>query len=277
VASQIWSETEAGAAELLAATGQPPRLAIVRVGDDPASVAYARMIELTFRSHGLAAELSLLPADASQTALDQTITALGADPNTQAILLQLPLPTGLRQDQAIDLIPALKDLEGLRSDHAGLLALGRPRFIPSTPLAGLELLRRAGLELRGKLAVVVGRSPIIGRPLLSLLLQADCTVVVCHTRTVDLPALTRQADLLFAAAGRPGLISGEMLKPGVAVVDFGTSLVDGKLVGDVDHDSALAVAGWLSPVPGGTGPVTTAVLGRNLLQAARLQLAAATS
>jgi methylenetetrahydrofolate dehydrogenase (NADP+) / methenyltetrahydrofolate cyclohydrolase len=277
IAAQIWSETESDAAALLDQHGRTARLAVLRVGQDPASVFYARTIERTFRAHGLATTITVLPADASQSTLEERVASLTTDAATQALLLQLPLPSGLRQDRAIEAIPVIKDLEGLRSDHAGLLALGRPRFVPSTPLAGLELLRRTGIGLAGKLAVVVGRSPVIGRPLASLLIQADCTVVVCHSRTTDLPALTRQADLLFAAAGRAGLITGEWIKPGAAVVDFGTSELDGKLVGDVDFASAVQVAGHLTPVPGGTGPVTTAVLGRNLLQAARLQLESSTS
>ena len=185
------------------------------------------------------------------------------------LLLQLPLPPGLQLEPLLEALPLEKDVEGLHPQHAGLLALGRPRFVPSTPLAGLAILERSGVELAGKLAVVVGRSPIVGRPMASLLLQADCTVVVCHSRTRDLASLCRQADLVVAATGRPGLIEAAMIKPGAVVVDFGTTLVDGQLVGDVVFEAAKQVAGAITPVPGGTGPVTTAMLGSNLLQAAR--------
>ena len=196
---------------------------------------------------------------------------LGADPRIHGILLQLPLPAALKAEAMVEHLPLDKDLEGMHPYHVGRLALGRPTFIPSTPLAGLEILRRSEIELSGRLAVVVGRSAVIGRPLASLLLRADATVVTCHTRTPDLASLTRQADLLLAAAGRPRLIDGSMVKPGATVIDFGTSEVDGTLVGDVDFESVSTVAGAITPVPGGTGPVTTAMLGRNLLQAARQQ------
>jgi methylenetetrahydrofolate dehydrogenase (NADP+)/methenyltetrahydrofolate cyclohydrolase len=172
----------------------------------------------------------------------------------------------------VELIPPSKDLEGLHPYNAGRLALGRPTFVPSTALAGLELLKRSGIRVDGRLAVIVGRSQIIGRPLASLLIQENATVITCHTRTRDLGALTRQAELLFAAAGRPRLVKADMVQPGTVVVDFGTSEVDGKLVGDVDFEPLSAIAGAITPVPGGTGPVTTAVLGRSLMRAAELAL-----
>lgn len=245
---------------------------MVRIGDDPASEWFLRQISKTFSTHGLAAEAVVLPANSQQSAVEQTLQRLAGEQTTHGLLLQLPLPAGLQLQPLVDSIPLAKDVESLHPYHVGLLALGRPRFIPSTPLAGLEILRRSGVELAGRLAVVIGRSPVIGRPLASLLVQADCTVVVCHSRTRDLASITRQADILLAAAGQPGLVEGEMIKPGAVVIDFGTSEVGGRLVGDVDLDSARGVAAAITPVPGGTGPVTTALLGRNLLQAAREQL-----
>ena len=253
--------------------GVTPRLAIVRVGDDPASVAYQRQISRAFARHGLAASAELLPASASQDEAAAHVNRLCADPDVHGVLLQLPLPPGMRADPLVDQIKLDLDVEGVHPYHAGLLALGRPTRVPSTPMAGLELLRRSDVELTGRLAVVVGRSPIVGRPLASLLILASCTVVVCHTRTRDLGQLTRQADLLFVAAGRPGLVDGSMVRPGATVIDFGTSEVDGRLVGDVDYDSAVRVAGAITPVPGGTGPVTTALLGRSLVALAEDRLA----
>jgi methylenetetrahydrofolate dehydrogenase (NADP+)/methenyltetrahydrofolate cyclohydrolase len=264
----MWKEVERGAADLIASRGRAPRLAILRVGEDPPSVWYARQIERAFGRRKLDTSLEVLAANSDEAKIAAAIRAAGSDPEIDAILLQLPLPVGMRSDVLVELIPPAKDLEGLHPYNAGRLALGRPTFVPSTALAGLELLRRSGIDVEGRLAVVVGRSQIIGRPLGSLLIQENATVIACHTRTRDLAALTRQADLLFAAAGRPGLITSEMVRPGAVIVDFGTSEVDGKLVGDVDFESVTALAGAITPVPGGTGPVTTAVLGMSLVRAA---------
>lgn len=246
-----------------------PQLAVLRVGEDPATASYLRQISRTFAGHGLLASSVTLPADCGQDTVAETLAGLALDPAIHGILLQLPLPAGLRPEPLLEAIPLGKDVEGLHPYHVGQLALGRPSFVPSTPLAGLEILRRSAVELSGRVAVVVGRSPIVGRPMASLLLQADCTVITCHTRSGDLGCFARQADLLVAAAGRAGLIRGDMLKPGAVVIDFGTNELEGRLIGDVDFASASGVASAITPVPGGTGPVTTAVLGRSLLRAAR--------
>jgi methylenetetrahydrofolate dehydrogenase (NADP+) / methenyltetrahydrofolate cyclohydrolase len=272
VASEIWQEIESDADELTRRHGIIPHLAIVQVGDDPASTSYQRQIARSFARHGLQAEVTRLAAESSQDEVAQALESLGADPAVHGVLLQLPLPGHLDSGALIDLLPRGKDLEGLHPYHAGRLVTGRPSFIPSTPLGGIELLRRCEVPLSGRLAVVVGRSAIVGRPMAALLLLADCTVTVCHSRTADLGALVRQADLVIAAVGRPRLVHGSMLKPGAVVVDFGTNEVDGDLVGDVDFETAVEVADAITPVPGGTGPVTTAVLGRSLLQAAGQQL-----
>lgn len=244
-----------------------PRLAIVQAADDPAAAAYLRQIERSFERHGLAATRHL-PASADEAGLTALLDMLAADRAVHGILLTLPLPGGLRLDAVLEHLPLAKDVEGIHPAHAGLLAQGRPRVVPSTPLAGIEILRAAGVELRGKVAVVIGRSPIVGRPLAQLLLLADATVVVCHTRTVDLAGWTRRADVLLVAAGRAGLVDGSMVRPGAVVVDFGINVVGERLVGDVDAASVGEVAGALTPVPGGVGPVTTAVLARNLLDLA---------
>lgn len=271
IAAEVWAEVERDARDLHARRGAAPHLVVVRVGDDPASRSYQRQIERAFGAHGLAVSLELLPESSSQQQVAAALERLAADAAVDGILLQLPLPAGLRAAPLIDALPLDRDLEGLHPYHAGRLALGQPTFVPSTPAAGLEILRRAGVPLTGRLAVVLGRSSVIGRPMASLLLGADCTVLTCHSRTPDLGRYVEQADIVVAAAGRPGLITADMLKPGAAVIDFGTTMVDGKLTGDVEFGPALAVAGAITPVPGGTGPVTTAMLGRNLLQAARLR------
>jgi methylenetetrahydrofolate dehydrogenase (NADP+)/methenyltetrahydrofolate cyclohydrolase len=250
---------------------EAPRLAIVRVGDDAASGSYLRQITRAFEAHSLRVSVVELPDSSGQTEVANVLDRLGRDVSVHGILLQLPLPAELDSQPLLDQLPLAKDVEGVHPYHAGQLAVGRPSFVPSTPLAGMEMLRRSGIGISGRLAVVLGRSAIVGRPMASLLLQADATVTVCHSRTADLGALARQADILVAAVGRTGLLTGEMVKPGAAVIDFGTNVVDGRLVGDADFASVSQVAGFLTPVPGGTGPVTTAMLGSNLIQAARAQ------
>jgi methylenetetrahydrofolate dehydrogenase (NADP+)/methenyltetrahydrofolate cyclohydrolase len=244
-----------------------PCLAIVEAADDPAAAAYLRQIERAFERRGLTTRRRR-PAQVMQDSLGGLLDELGSDPSVHGILLTQPLPAPLRLDQALTRLPAGKDVEGVHPRNTGLLAQGRPAIVPSTPLAGIEILKAAGIELRGKHAVIVGRSPIIGRPLIQLLLMADATVTVCHTRTRDLGSITRQADVLLLAAGRAGLVDGSMVKAGAVVIDFGTNVVGEQLVGDADFASVSAVAGVITPVPGGVGPVTTAVLARNLVELA---------
>jgi methylenetetrahydrofolate dehydrogenase (NADP+)/methenyltetrahydrofolate cyclohydrolase len=183
-------------------------------------------------------------------------------------LLTQPLPSSLSLEAALQHLPPDKDVEGVHPWNAGALAQGRPKIVPSTPLAGMEILNASGVELRGKSAVIVGRSPIVGRPLIQLLLLADATVTVCHTRTADLASVTRQADVLLLAAGRADLIDGSMVKSGAVVIDFGINMMGDQMVGDAAFESVSAVAGAITPVPGGVGPVTNAVLARNLVQLA---------
>jgi methylenetetrahydrofolate dehydrogenase (NADP+)/methenyltetrahydrofolate cyclohydrolase len=244
-----------------------PRLAIVEAADDPASATYLRQIERAFERHGLAT-VRRQPAQTEQTSLDALLDELAADSAVHGILLTQPLPSPLRLDRAVEHLPPGKDVEGIHPWHAGALAQGRAGIVPSTPRAGMEILAANGVTLRGASAVVVGRSPIVGRPLIQLLLLENATVTVCHTRTADLGAVTRQADVLLLAAGRANLVDGSMVKPGAVVIDFGINVVDDKLVGDATSDSVSAVAGAITPVPGGVGPVTTAVLARNLVELA---------
>ena len=247
--------------------GVPPILAIVCAGDDPASAAYLRQIERTFAARALATRVVQLGDRPDEQSLAARIAELVADRMVHGILVQLPLPLPLTFEVVSRCLVA-KDVEGISAPQAGLLAQGRPATVPSTPLAGLEILRAAGTPLAGRTAVVVGRSAIVGRPMAQLLLQHDCTVIVCHSRTPNLGHFTRQADILVAAVGQPALVSAAMVKPGATVIDFGINEVDGQLVGDVDFEAAQTRASAITPVPGGTGPVTTAVLARNLLDLA---------
>jgi len=208
------------------------------------------------------------PAAVTQDALSGLLDEVVADQSVHGILLTQPLPRPLSLVSALRHVPPEKDVEGVHPWNAGALAQGRPAIVPSTPLAGMEILAANSVELRGKSAVIVGRSPIVGRPLIQLLLLQDATVTVCHTRTVDLASVTRQADILLLAAGRADLIDGSMVKPGAVVIDFGINVVDDKLVGDASFASVSAVAGAITPVPGGVGPVTNAVLARNLVELA---------
>lgn len=260
----IWAEVERRAAGLT--TGGPPApcLAIVEGADAPAAAAYLRQIERQFARHGLAT-VRRRPERVEQASLDALLDEVGADPSVHGILLTQPLPAPLDLEASLRHLPVAKDVEGIHPWHAGLLAQGRSSIAPSTPLAGLEILKANGVALLGKHAVVVGRSPIVGRPLIQLLLVEHATVTVCHTRTADLGAVTRQADVLLLAAGRARLVDGSMVKPGAVVVDFGINVEGEALVGDADYPSVAAVAGAITPVPGGVGPVTTAVLARNLV------------
>ena len=247
-------------------------LAVVQAGEDPASAAYLRQIERAFAARGVGTRVVPLPEPVDEHDLDLAMLRLADDDAVHGVLVQLPLPP-LTFDVVASHIPAAKDVEGIGAMSAGLLAQGRAApTIPSTPLAGLELLRASQTPLAGQAAVVVGRSPIVGRPMAQLLLREDATVTICHSRTPDLGRVTRQADVLVAAVGRPALISAEMVKPGATVIDFGINEVDGRLVGDVDFEAVGEVAGAITPVPGGTGPVTTAVLARNLLDLAERTL-----
>jgi methylenetetrahydrofolate dehydrogenase (NADP+) / methenyltetrahydrofolate cyclohydrolase len=249
-----------------------PAITVVLVGDDPASVRYAQQIQRTFAGATLGFRLVALPSSASENQLASCLRSLGEDPSVTGILLQLPLPGGLSEEAAATSLVAAKDVDGINPLNAGRLFLGRGRyFAPATPLGGIELLERSGVKLSGRHAVVVGRSAIVGRPLAMLLLHRHATVTICHSRTADLARFTRQGEILAVAVGQPGLITGEMVAPGAVVLDFGTSVVDGKLVGDVDFDSVEPVAGAITPVPGGTGPLTNAMLLANTIAAAEWQ------
>jgi methylenetetrahydrofolate dehydrogenase (NADP+)/methenyltetrahydrofolate cyclohydrolase len=239
----------------------------VDAAGDPSAASYLRSIARAFERHGLTAEI-VAPDRPDEASVVVALARQASEAAVTGILLTLPLPAGISLDAVIRHLPVGKDVEGIHPWNAGLLAQGRPGIVPSTPRAGLEILKAAGIELSGKVAVIVGRSPIVGRPMAQLLIQENATVVTCHTRTVDLAGWTRRADILLLAAGRVGLVDGSMVKPGATVIDFGTNVVGGKLHGDADFESVSGVAGAITPVPGGVGPVTTAVLARNLLSLA---------
>ncbi len=248
----------------------PPGLATILVGEDPASAVYVRMKREDSAEVGIESFHHEPGGDVSQEELVALIGELNADERVHGILLQLPLPGHLDQDPLIGAIDPAKDVDGLTPVNAGLLAQGRPEAVVScTPAGVMELLREAGVELEGARAVVIGRSILVGKPLAALLLAANATVTHCHSRTRDLSSVCREADVVVAAAGVPGLLSGEMVREGATVIDVGMNRVDGELVGDVEFDSVSRRAGAITPVPGGVGPMTRAMLLANTLAAAR--------
>jgi methylenetetrahydrofolate dehydrogenase (NADP+) / methenyltetrahydrofolate cyclohydrolase len=267
-------------AALIASHGVQPGLAVVLTGDDPASQVYVRHKGEQSLAAGMRSVTHRLPADTSQEALLDLVARLNADPQIHGVLVQLPLPPHLDPAPVIAAIDPDKDVDGLTVISAGRLAAGLPGLVPCTPLGCTMLLEDALGDLRGAHAVVVGRSNLVGKPLAQLLLQRDCTVTLAHSRTRDLPALCRTADILCAAVGRPEMVRGDWIKPGAAVIDVGINRVPARdpeaaaagktrLVGDVAFDEAKAVAGWITPVPGGVGPMTVACLLQNTLTAAR--------
>ncbi|MGF7147224.1 methylenetetrahydrofolate dehydrogenase (NADP+)/methenyltetrahydrofolate cyclohydrolase [Sphingomonas zeicaulis] len=248
--------------------GRAPGLAVVLVGEDPASAVYVRSKHKACVEAGMASFEHRLPADTSQAELLALVGTLNADDAVDGILVQLPLPAQIDENRIIAAIDPDKDVDGFHPVNAGRLATGLDGFVPCTPLGCLMLLKDRLGSLSGLEAVVIGRSNIVGKPMAALLTKESCTVTVAHSRTRDLPDVVRRADIVVAAVGRAGMIKGEWIKPGATVIDVGINRVDGKLVGDVDFASAAAVAGAITPVPGGVGPMTIAVLLRNTLVAA---------
>ncbi|MDR1570653.1 MAG: bifunctional methylenetetrahydrofolate dehydrogenase/methenyltetrahydrofolate cyclohydrolase FolD [Oscillospiraceae bacterium] len=252
----------------LAEHGVCPKLAVLLVGDDPASQTYVRSKERLCKKLGLASEVIRLSDDISKGALLAEIARLNADPLTHGILVQLPLPKHLDEREILFSISPDKDVDGFHPANVGLLASGAPRFVPCTPKGIMSMLDSIGCEIEGKRCVVVGRSNIVGKPIAQLLLARSATVTICHSRTRSLADFTREADILVVAVGRPRMITGDMVKPGSVVVDVGVNRVDGKLCGDVDFESASRVASWITPVPGGVGLMTVAMLMENTVESA---------
>jgi methylenetetrahydrofolate dehydrogenase (NADP+)/methenyltetrahydrofolate cyclohydrolase len=274
VAVELRVQVAKDAAEFKDAHGRAPSLTTVLVGDDPASNVYVNMKHKACAEVGIESTDQRLPADTSAEYLAGLLQDLNADDAVDGILLQLPLPDGLDDDAITELIDPAKDVDGLTAVNAGRVVQGRDALVPCTPSGVMLLLERAGAELSGAEAVVVGRSNLVGRPVASLLLGQNATVTTCHSRTRDLAAVTRRADVLVACVGMPRLITGDMVKPGAVVIDVGTSREENGLVGDVDFDDVNGVAGALTPVPGGVGPMTIACLLANTVKAAAARASA---
>lgn len=268
VAARIRAEVAEGAASLTGELGRSPGLATVLVGDDPASAIYVARKHEACEEVGIASFHHEPGGDVSQGDLQRLISDLNSDSSVDGILLQLPLPEHLDSEPLIASISPAKDVDGLTPVNAGLLANGNPGLVPCTPRGVMELLASQGIDPSGKRAVVVGRSTLVGRPVAALLLAADATVTMAHSATSDLASVCREADILVAAAGRAGLITGEMVRPGATVIDVGTNRTDEGLVGDVEFESVSEVAGFITPVPGGVGPMTIAMLLANTIDAA---------
>ena len=256
-------------ADELAAQGLRPGLAVILVGEDPASQVYVRNKVNACAQAGFHSEKHTYPANIEPSVVLDKIAELNAAPNIHGILVQLPLPAHFDTDAVLDAIAAEKDVDGFRAENVGALVQGQPCFIPCTPYGAMKFFEDEGISLKGKEAVVVGRSNIVGKPMAMLLMHAGATVTVCHSQTRDLKAHCLRADILVAAIGKPKMITGDMIKPGAIVIDVGINrLPDGKLCGDVDFESAKEVASFITPVPGGVGPMTITMLLANTLESA---------
>ena len=271
VAATVRADVAAGVEAFVAETGRRPRLGTVLVGDDPASHIYVSNKHKAAEEVGIESTDTRLTADTPRDELIAVLQGLGADPEISGILLQLPLPDHLDPDEMVDLIPATKDVDGLTAVSAGRLAQGRPGLRPCTPSGVMVLLDEYDVPLQGAEAVVVGRSVLVGKPMAQLLLERNATVTTCHSRTRDLAEVCRRADVLVVAAGIPGLVGADAVKPGATVIDVGIHRGEDGLHGDVDTAAVAEVAGKITPVPGGVGPMTIAMLLANTLTAAKVQ------
>jgi methylenetetrahydrofolate dehydrogenase (NADP+)/methenyltetrahydrofolate cyclohydrolase len=268
VAASLRESVTESIARLTAQGGRLPALATLMVGTNPSSSAYRHSIVRTFKRVGIAHHPIDLPDDTSEDELIDTLISLNNDETITGVLTLMPLPPHLRAATILEHLSPLKDVDGITPTNAGRLHMGLPSLRPSTPQGGIELIDFYGFELTGKEVVVVGRSNVVGRPLASLLMQRDATVTICHTRTVNLAEHTRRADIVCMAAGSPRLLKPNMIRPGAVVIDFGVNALEtGELVGDADFEPLLEVAGAITPIPGGTGPVTALVLARNTVAA----------
>ena len=268
LAAQIRSELKRKV-EALAQRGIRPGLAVILAGQDPASRVYVRNKVLASGQTGVASSLFEFPAAVAESELVDRVRALNADPAVHAILVQLPLPRQVDAAAVLQAVSPAKDVDGFHAANLGALLAGAPRVVPCTPAGVMRLLEHGKVPVAGRRAVVVGRSNIVGKPLALLLLQKDATVTVCHSKTEGLEIVARQADILVAAIGRPKLVGAAMVKPGACVIDVGVNrLADGSLAGDVDFEAVKDTAGWITPVPGGVGPMTIAMLLENCITAA---------
>ncbi len=270
VAARVRAEVKIRAGEFTRKRGRAPGLAVVKVGSDPASAVYVRNKRLACEEAGIKSFAFDLPDTVSRDQLIAQINALNTDPLVDGILVQLPLPKALDANEIMDLVDPAKDVDGFHPCNTGLLAQKRPRLRPCTPFGVIRLAQEYGIALQGLRATVVGASNIVGRPMALELMLAGATVTVCHTRTRDLQSEVERAEVVVAAVGKPGMVRGEWIRPGAAVFDVGINRTDaGRLVGDVEYEAAAERAGWITPVPGGIGPMTIAMLLSNTLDAAK--------
>lgn len=279
LAKSMRAEIEVEISDFVQKHGYKPTAAIVRAGDDPASISYGNTLEKAFAGRGLGFQLHTLPGNATQGEIVTLVTKLNKDAAIHGIMIQEPLPKGIDEAAVKDALSPAKDVDGVHLVNTGRLAqaapVGRPPmvgpfFAPATPSGGMEILKRQGVKLVGKHAVLVGRSNIVGKPMALLLLRENASVTLCHSQTDDLPGMCRIADILCAAVGKAKIIKGDWIKPGAVVIDFGVNFIGDKMVGDVDFDEAVEVAGMITPVPGGTGPMTNIMLMKNVITAAKL-------
>jgi methylenetetrahydrofolate dehydrogenase (NADP+)/methenyltetrahydrofolate cyclohydrolase len=280
LATKMQAELAAEVATFVATTQTTPKLAAVLVGEDPASQVYVRNKQRACEKAGIASALHRLAADTREADLLALIADLNQDPLVHGILIQLPVPKGIDATRVLDAVSPLKDVDAFHPENVGLLAQGRPRFLPCTPHGVLQILHRHNIPVDGKHVVIIGRSDIVGKPLALMLMQrtspcgssgANATVTVCHSKTRQLEAIARQADVLVAAIGVPQFVTASMVAPGATVIDVGINRTDSGLVGDVHFETVRQQAGAITPVPGGVGPMTIAMLLQNTLQAARVQ------
>ncbi|EDL58199.1 bifunctional methylenetetrahydrofolate dehydrogenase/methenyltetrahydrofolate cyclohydrolase FolD [Gimesia maris] len=252
-----------------------PHLTAVLVGDDPASAVYVRNKQRACEKAGIQSTLKRLPAETSEAELISIVESLNADPGVHGILVQLPLPGHIKETAILDVVNPLKDVDAFHPENVGLIVQGRPRYLPCTPYGIQQMILSTKMETAGKHAVILGRSEIVGKPMAMLLIQrglgADATVTICHSRTQNLNKIVKTADIIIAAIGKPEFVTAEMVKPGAIVIDVGINRVDDRLVGDVDFEGVKEVASAITPVPGGVGPMTIAMLLKNTLTAARIQ------
>jgi methylenetetrahydrofolate dehydrogenase (NADP+)/methenyltetrahydrofolate cyclohydrolase len=273
LARELREELSSAAQAIRERHNMVPRLAVLQVQGDPASERYAASLGRLCERVGIGFKLAPLPADASQAQLEQAVRTLSDDPEVHGILVEMPLPPHFSVQQMVQHLDYRKDVDGIHPLNVGLLAQGHRAWVPNTPAGGMELLRRYQIDIKGKRAAVVGYSDVVGRPMAEMLISEYATVTICHEHTTDLRGVLRECDLVIVAVGKAGLISGEMLRPGAVVVDFGINVQpDGSVVGDVVFEEAVQVASAITPVPGGTGPVTNIMLLRNVLFATRAQL-----
>ncbi len=269
MSAELRAELRSDVVRYVQESGQAPGLVIVRVEGDAASGVYSKAILRLANEIGIQARLALLPTQISPDELRSTLIRLNSDPTVQGIIVQMPLPAHLPQQIVTETIAAKKDIDGISVQSAGHLLLGLPGLLPSTVAAVMEILERSKTPLVGQHVVVLGRSNVVGKPLSLLLLQKNATVTICHSRTLNLPSITRQADILIVAIGRPHMVTAEMVRPGATVIDVGiNALPAGGIVGDVDTASVCEVAGALTPTPGGVGPLTNVLLLKQCVQAA---------